>query len=475
MGDISLDQSRILQLEAELNRLKANLAGKNLAPKLDHPSAESNLTHEDYIQLLFDVAFEGLVIHSNFTILNVNAAVCKIWGYEIAEVIGTNIIDFIVPEDRDLVKTNIANSHTKSYEVTGIRRDGSRFPVEVQGKSLHWRGQNIRVTATRDISDRKTIEAAIAEGEKRYKTLFANKSEAVFIHSFSSDGKPGNFIEVNDAACASLEYTNAELLQMSPRDITPKDYQPPFDIPQKLAQSRYALFEARHLTKSGKIFPVEIRTVLLEGNSLLDGNSKNLVINFALNISDRKATETELARVASLDYLTQVANRRQFDQYLEAEWLKSWRSKTCLSLVMADIDFFKPYNDYYGHHAGDQCLQKVATAIAGSIKRSTDLVARYGGEEFGIILPATNSMGAIYTAKSIIQAVEDTKIEHAKSAISPFVTISLGLATFIPASADFAILIKAADQALYHAKRLGRNRLYVIQNSEEMDKYSCSF
>ncbi|AFY72897.1 PAS domain S-box/diguanylate cyclase (GGDEF) domain-containing protein [Synechococcus sp. PCC 7502] len=571
--DISLYRNQILQLEAELNYVKAQLA------QVTQPGSNCGLTCDDYVQLLFEVAFEGLCIHTNFVIVDVNAAICKLWGYERHEVIGTNGLNYIAPEYHEIVKTHIRNNYPHTYEVEGIKRDGSRFPMEVQGKSIQWQGQTVRVTAVRDISDRQKIEAALIdakiryqalfnhkseavfinsftetgrpsqfievndtackslgytraellnmspsdimpkdffckrevietlrsqkyateeilhqtkdgrifpvelslheietvegkpiviafardisdrreaetaliEGEKRYQALFDAKAESVFIHNFNHEGIPSNFIEVNEAACISLGYTKAELLQMSPRDITPKGYKPPINIPQKLALDQFAIFEAQHQTKDGKVVPVEVRAVLLE-------STENLVIDFVRDISDRKAMEMDLELVASLDYLTKIPNRRQFDHFLEIEWRRSCREQTNISLILADIDFFKPYNDYYGHQMGDECLQQVAQAIAQTIKRPGDLVARYGGEEFGIILPTTNRDGAIFVAENIRQAVKDLGIKHERSTINPYVTLSLGIATLTSTSDQFSILIKAADLALYNAKQSGRDR-----------------
>ncbi|MFB2839003.1 diguanylate cyclase domain-containing protein [Floridanema evergladense] len=172
----------------------------------------------------------------------------------------------------------------------------------------------------------------------------------------------------------------------------------------------------------------------------------------------------ELERLATVDSLTEVANRRLFDEYLELEWLQMFREQLPLSLILCDVDFFKFYNDTYGHLVGDFCLQQVATTIKTCIKRSTDLVARYGGEEFAVILPNTDAKGALKVAEFIREKVQALKIAHAKSSVSPFVTLSLGATTVIPnpeISPD--ILIALTDKALYAAKQQGRNRT-VLEN-----------
>jgi diguanylate cyclase (GGDEF)-like protein len=171
-----------------------------------------------------------------------------------------------------------------------------------------------------------------------------------------------------------------------------------------------------------------------------------------------QAANQELQRLASVDGLTQVANRRCFDDVLDVEWHRSAREQTPLSLILCDVDNFKHYNDTYGHLAGDDALRQVARAIMQATKRSTDLVARYGGEEFVVILPNTDSEGAIAVAREIQTNIGALQLPHSNSDISEFITLSLGVSTLIPHSQSSpATLIALADQELYQAKAQGRN------------------
>ncbi len=167
----------------------------------------------------------------------------------------------------------------------------------------------------------------------------------------------------------------------------------------------------------------------------------------------------ELQRLASLDGLTGVANRRRFDEFLDLEWRHMGREKLPLSLILCDIDFFKKYNDTYGHQAGDACLRRVADALSLCAKPSVHLVARYGGEEFAVIMPNTTAAGASQVAEEIRAVVNALQIDHIQSAVSQHVTLSLGIACMHP-TADTSpfMLIAAADAALYQAKAAGRNR-----------------
>jgi diguanylate cyclase (GGDEF)-like protein/PAS domain S-box-containing protein len=167
----------------------------------------------------------------------------------------------------------------------------------------------------------------------------------------------------------------------------------------------------------------------------------------------------ELQQLSVMDSLTQIANRRKFDQYIAQEWTRLSRERSPLALILCDIDHFKLYNDTYGHPAGDRCLIEVAQAISKVIKRPCDLLARYGGEEFVLVLPQTPLEGAKYLAQQIRLQVEALKIPHQHSSVDLYVTISLGVSSCIPHSDfNFEVLIAAADQGLYQAKEMGRNQ-----------------
>ncbi|MDM9582377.1 diguanylate cyclase [Nostoc sp. GT001] len=176
-----------------------------------------------------------------------------------------------------------------------------------------------------------------------------------------------------------------------------------------------------------------------------------------------QAANEELQRLATLDGLTQIANRRRFDEYLEAEWQRLKREQVPVSLILFDVDFFKPYNDTYGHLAGDDCLRQLASSLKNIVKRPADLVARYGGEEFAIILPNTEIQGAIYVAETIRQAIRDLAIPHTQSRVCDRVTVSLGVVSIVPNSEISPTdLINAADKALYVAKQQGRDRVHAV-------------
>ncbi len=170
-----------------------------------------------------------------------------------------------------------------------------------------------------------------------------------------------------------------------------------------------------------------------------------------------------LEKLSAIDGLTGIANRRRFDEYLESEWRKALRDRSRLSLIMIDIDYFKRYNDWLGHLAGDACLKRIAHAIVNSCQRPSDLCARYGGEEFAIVLPQTDNHGAKHVATTIQSNLGSMKVAHERSPICPVVTVSIGISTLLPTpQTQPTDLVKTSDKALYEAKSRGRNQIVSI-------------
>jgi diguanylate cyclase (GGDEF)-like protein/PAS domain S-box-containing protein len=180
------------------------------------------------------------------------------------------------------------------------------------------------------------------------------------------------------------------------------------------------------------------------------------VCGFAVDVTERVAMARELERLARTDPLTGIGNRRRFDENLAIEIGRAARSSEPLSLLLCDVDHFKPYNDGYGHQQGDACLAQIAHALDGAIRRPADLAARYGGEEFALVLPGTSAEGAAAMAQRVREAVRALAIPHERSEGRGIVTISVGAAT-VTGGWTAAELIELADRALYAAKAAGRD------------------
>ena len=196
-----------------------------------------------------------------------------------------------------------------------------------------------------------------------------------------------------------------------------------------------------------------------------DDGSVNALVGFMFDISERKRTEEHLTKlrkeIESLSFkdgLTGIANRRRFDAMVEVEWGAARRNQTPLSLILIDIDFFKQYNDHYGHVGGDDCLKRVAAALSNGATRPRDLLARYGGEEFVLVLPETDEEGALAVAARCRDALVAEAIAHEGSTVASTVTVSMGIGTVLPApDAKPVDFVEEVDKRLYRAKQQGRN------------------
>ncbi len=198
----------------------------------------------------------------------------------------------------------------------------------------------------------------------------------------------------------------------------------------------------------------------------LQGSFKELESRIDERTFELIKANQELQLISYVDGLTQVANRRYFDRYLDQEWQRLIREEKPLSLILCDVDFFKNYNDHYGHQAGDRCLQQIARLMAKIVQRQTDLVARYGGEEFVLLLSDTDTHGAVTMAQSILNTFRDVQIPHATSE-KQRISVSLGIATAVPNLHTVPdTLLAATDAALYTAKHRGRDCYVVAEDSE---------
>ena len=198
-----------------------------------------------------------------------------------------------------------------------------------------------------------------------------------------------------------------------------------------------------------------------------DQGNVQALVGFMFDITERKRSEEkllalqqELEDLSFRDGLTGVNNRRKFDAVLQREWQEARRNVQPLSLLLFDVDFFKNYNDHYGHVEGDECLKRVAQALAGAAHRPSDFLARYGGEEFVLLLPASDANAARAVAERCRQAIFKAQIAHAVSTVGQLLTVSIGAGTTVPSEhGDPVRFLDEVDRRLYRAKHLGRNRL----------------
>lgn len=314
--------------------------------------------------------------------------------------------------------------------------------------------QNNRLNV--EIFERQKVETALRRSENKYKAIYQQAAEGIIIID-----ENGIICEANPQMNIMLNYPQDSLIGtdvhrlIHPNDLENKSSQ----LPDILA-GKTVLLDRRMRTADGDYLLFERSGRLVE---------ENRVLLLYRDITTRKAAEValekanaELDRLAHLDGLTQIANRRKFETTLIAEWQRLSREKLPLSLILADIDYFKQFNDLYGHLEGDSCLTTIAQTLQHLLKRSGDLAARFGGEEFIILLPNTHIEGGKQMAEEIRKAVLGLRINHQQSKSSLYVTMSLGVCSMVPSRETLPEdLVAIADKALYLAKRNGRNRVEV--------------
>jgi diguanylate cyclase (GGDEF)-like protein len=202
------------------------------------------------------------------------------------------------------------------------------------------------------------------------------------------------------------------------------------------------------------VSPIVLRAKLNAMHRITDMRKRLLQMSEELQDANRA-----LVKLSSMDGLTNILNRRSFDAALEVEWHRCMRSGKPLALILGDVDYFKSYNDSYGHDGGDKCLRAVAEAMSKAARRTSDMVARYGGEEFVVLMTDTTEQGAMQVAHRVLEAVRDLNIPHCGSQVAKHVTMSLGISVCLPnPSSSPQDLVRSADAALYQSKADGRDR-----------------
>jgi diguanylate cyclase (GGDEF)-like protein/PAS domain S-box-containing protein len=316
------------------------------------------------------------------------------------------------------------------------------------------------VVVVRDIEQRVAAEQRVKESELRYRFLAENAADVVFQYDLDLVRQ-----YVSPACREVLGYEVEEMIGKKALGATHPDDMDEvtraFDAVRAGEVERAIVANRWRRGDDGAVLWVETQLRLLRDERT---GAPTGVIGSLRDITIRKAAEDKLeeanrrlAALAGQDGLTGLANRRTFDEALAKEHRRALRERARLALLMIDVDWFKPYNDRYGHPAGDECLRRVSRAIEETLPRPGDVVARFGGEEFAVLLPNTDEAGAAIMADRIRRAVLSLAIEHDASP-ALVVTISAGVAALAPGALEGTdALVRRADQALYRAKHLGRN------------------
>lgn len=299
----------------------------------------------------------------------------------------------------------------------------------------------------------------LRRSQMKLQTIFNNAGMGIALID-----QTGRLMEVNPKFMDMFGYSGQELRTMRIGDISfPEDIPHNMKLLKELMEGKIDSYklDKRYIRKDGHLFWGKVISTLIPG----EGDTP-YVLGIVTPITEHKSTEEKLLEqnqvletLSNLDALTGIGNRRSFEDGLQQEWSKALSHSRPVSLLMVDVDYFKEYNDFYGHQAGDDCLRSVAEALSHQMD-GIGCVNRYGGEEFAMIMPNAELDAALGLGERLRTAVESLHIAHGRSLIGPYVTISVGVAALLPTEeTNMEELVLQADKALYQAKKEGRNRV----------------
>ena len=484
--DLRLANGEIEHLKNQIAALESSFVEANILLAEKQAELQHHKKSESLYKSVLSVSPDHIIITAmDGTILMLSPAVFKAFGYESNEkMTGTNIYDHVIPEDsgraRINVKLRLQEKLSGPVEYSGIKADVSVFFIDFNTDFIRDSdGEAINiVVAVRDITKRKQAEQALVDSRQLYGRLISNIPVGVYSMRSVSDGR------------FWIEYVSPrmfEMMGMSSGNLT-SDINNAFKAIHPEEREGFArlhmrvivcnepfLWEGRTLVKG------EVKWTRIESYPLQQQNGDTVWTGVVSDITERKTAEMALEEsnrklelLSITDGLTGIANRRHFNEALLTEYRRHTRSGSRLSLILLDIDHFKPFNDTYGHVHGDDCLRRVARVLAECASRTTDLPARYGGEEFACILPETDLNGATVLAEKIRNSIEALGIPNEGSKVADCVTASLGVLSLRPPLEDYALseaalkeatdsIVSQVDKLLYKAKESGRNRIECLE------------
>jgi two-component system, cell cycle response regulator len=438
---------------------------------------------------IFDNSTAAMVLLENdMRISLVNASFEKLTSYSKSELYDKKrLSDIIYRDDLERIRRfharrkRMGGTTPTEYECKLVDKLNNIKHVIIRFNITHW---HERIMATiEDVTVQKKSRAALLKSGKKLRETFAllSQSEKGYRNLFENTGTATILVEKNmRISMVNTKFT--ELTGYEKNEIVGKKRLSEFIERKNLFRIRRFQIKQK---KKGLPLPTEYECLMIDKSRHMkyvvmktySPPEQDISIVSFFDITQRKQAEAALQKaheqlrlISTTDELTQVANRRQFNERLSIEWNRLKREGLPLSLIMCDVDCFKSYNDTYGHQHGDQCLRSIAEALKTTVKRSTDVVARYGGEEFAVIMPNTDIQGAMQLAETARIAIEELKIPNNASVVSSYVTLSLGVAALIPShQLTSDAIIKNADNALYEAKRQGRNRCVPDASSQQVN------
>lgn len=442
-----------------------------------------NIESKENLNVAFNASPNAVII-STFEgeILLVNEGAGELLKYGQEELIGRSVHDFNFWEDKErreiFVRELKGKGTCKNLELSFLRKGGSRFYGMISSGIVVYKGKKAIISVLVDIEKRKLAEAKLKENEAFLEGIIENSDLVIFVKD--TDGR---YRFVNKKWEEITGVIRQFVYGKKDDEIFSKGIAENFQGLDKLVIESGEVKKREEILKEGDKIRYFLSTKFPLKN--IKGEVTGLC-GMSMEITNRKENEQKIKELVNqlqiekeyveryviLDGLTRIYNRRYFNEAIRREFYRIKRTKSDLSLIILDIDYFKKYNDTYGHLQGDECLKKVALSIKEALHRNTDVLARYGGEEFAVILPDTGMEGALEVAERIRKEVENLKIPHKASDINESITISVGVTT---ASKEKLVsiekLVNFADNALYSAKKKGRNRVEAYHESpKEEDK-----
>jgi diguanylate cyclase (GGDEF)-like protein/PAS domain S-box-containing protein len=423
------------------------------------------------LQNIFKSSPEPIIVYQDEKIVLVNDKFEELIQLSSTKIIGKSIFQYILPDYHPTVKKQLeemgrGNTSLERIEVKIDIHQNNILDIEIASAPFIYNDRPAVEVFMRDVTKRNKLEEALRKNEELYRFITGNTTDLI------SYLNPNGHYEYLSPSCKCLLDFNQE--EMLGRTLF--EYLHPDEIEKVKTllieadtELDFASFAHRIKKKGGTYIWVETNARTIRKNSReLEG-----IVAVSRDITERIEKEKKLHEtnvmlrfISNMDGLTGIPNRRYFEEKLQEEWNRTKRSSLPFSAIMIDIDYFKKYNDFNGHLAGDDCLRQIAIALKETLKRPADFVARYGGEEFVILLPETDEKGAAHIADLLQANVKRLNLPYIATKKEPIVSISLGCATLIPNEKMIPEdLIQLADVELYQAKKSRHNQFFLNQLS----------
>jgi diguanylate cyclase (GGDEF)-like protein/PAS domain S-box-containing protein len=421
--------------------------------------------NEERYRSLIEYSPYPILVYQDHKVVFMNDKLEQLLQSSSEKIMGRSIFDFVLPEYHSLIRERVekAKNGEKKVEQNPIKidiGDNTILDIEVTSVPIVYNQHAAVEVFIRDLTAEKRLAEKSRKNEDLYRFVTDNSTDII------SYINPQGVYEYMSPSCTRLlGYSQSEMLNQNMLPyIHPADV---VEVSKTFSEARahldFASLTHRFRKNDGSYLWLETNARTIRNiHKELEG-----VVTVSRDITMRMEKEEDLLKtnemlryLSNYDALTDIPNRRYFEQTLKEEWNRNRRHSMPLSLLMIDIDNFKKYNDFYGHQAGDGCIQQIASAIKETLKRPGDFVARYGGEEFVVLLPETDIQGARHIGELLLSTMKQLNIPTEVSEISNYVTLSIGCATQIPSDQyEPEHLIKQADRNLYLAKDAGKNQV----------------